>query len=158
MSGSISLLPCMPSQTQKFSFNLDHFQFTLQSHPSSSKRSLSLSFPKQTPVYTSLFPRHATFHVHGLFLDSHNNILWGTNTKEIFSTQFSLASSYFLSMWCLRRSASGLLRCDIMQSVRYAPTFRRVPAAFIRMTTSLWWRQQTRLNFRYTNTRQHGVA
>ena len=148
----------MASKIDKFSSHLDHFHVMFPSKPSSSKRPISLRFLRQTPVYISIFSICATFLVHGLFLDNPNNIWRGTDAKENLSIQFSPASPYFLSMWCPLRSATRLLTCDTMQSVRKAPMFRRVLDACIIQITLVWWRQQTRLNFPYINTRQHGVA
>ena len=83
--------PCLPSQFLKI-----HLNMILLPTPASSEWSLSLRFPQQNPVYTSL-PIRAIYTAHHILLDFITRIIFGEEHRSLISSLCSFFQfPYFL--------------------------------------------------------------
>jgi len=89
-----------PVHTPTSHFLKIHLNIILQSTPGSSRRSLSLRFPNQNPVYTSPLPHtcYTPHPFHSSWVDHSNNIGWAV---EIIKLLVSFREHFYKISYCV---------------------------------------------------------
>ena len=105
-----------PAHAHTSHFLIIHLNIIFSSAPGSSKRSLSLRFPSQNPVYASPFPILATWPAHLILLD--------LIARKILGVEYSSLSSPLRS-FLQSPVTSSLLDTNILLN-----TFSQTPSAY----------------------------